>query len=161
MSDETKTLEAADPFAAFNIVQETREGGKDAIPLADIPQSVKDAVERANADRAQRVIVGPMPDKVMATRFAGLAQAYGAQRPDGRITVRATVRDDHSVSLTAADYVKRTLEQETKDKMRIAKLEKSVEKAKASGVKADITKANKALADAKAEIAKRDAAEAA
>jgi hypothetical protein len=151
----------ADEFGTLTVTVEARDTSKATIPADAIPQSVKDIVAQANADQTKRVVVGPLKDKVTATRFAGLAQAYGINFPGGRITVRCTVRDDHSVAVSAAPYVKRTLEQETKDKMRIAKLEKSVSKAKESGDKNAIAAANKALKAAKDEIAARDAADAA
>lgn len=147
-----------DEFAGITVSTESRDTGKAPIPAEQIPQSVKNAVDTANTDRTRRVVVGPLADKVMATRFAGLAQSYGVNFPGGRITVRATVRDDNSVAITAADYVKRTLDQETKDKMRIAKLEASLSKAKAGRKKADIDKAQAALDAANTEIANRDAA---
>lgn len=157
---ETTTAPAVveDPFATAVVASESRDMGKAVIPADAIPQSVKDAVGAANADRTRRVVVGPLSDKVMATRFAGLSTSYGVNFPGGRITVRATVRDDHTVALTAADYVKRTLEQETKDKMRLAKLDAQIVKAKAGGDKAAIAKAQAAHKAAKAEIDGRDAA---
>lgn len=147
-----------DEFGGVTITTETRDSGKAPTPVEQIPASVKSAVDTANADRTRRVVVGPLADKVMATRFAGLAQSYGVNFPGGRVTVRATVRDDNSVAITVADYVKRTLEQGTKDKMRIAKLEAALSKAKASRKKADIDKAQAALDAANTEIANRDAA---
>lgn len=149
-------MTVTDDFTGISVTTESRDTTKAVTPADQIPESVKNVVVQANADRAKRVVVGPLADKVMATRFAGLAQAFGVNFPGGRVTVRATVRDDHSVALTVSDYEKRELTQDTKDKMRIAKLEAAVTKAGTD--KAAKAKATQALSKARAEIAARSAA---